>query len=164
MYGLPGVARSNGAAECISCQGRDCLQPVCAICRNCCSQPHWWPLQQGKDYRREPQNEQCDHVVGPTLTPLGCLVVWLAVFACGTCSLVSYAWARSFSPLFRWNLTGTYAIRRSRFDVIFILLDKPDEDRDHMLSEHIMAIHRNTKDGSKCTSASFLFLPCSSMV
>eukprot|EP01097_Dermamoeba_algensis_P009000 TRINITY_DN6200_c0_g1_i1.p1 TRINITY_DN6200_c0_g1~~TRINITY_DN6200_c0_g1_i1.p1 ORF type:complete len:798 (-),score=180.44 TRINITY_DN6200_c0_g1_i1:52-2406(-) len=29
----------------------------------------------------------------------------------------------------------------SRFDLIFILLDKPDQERDKMLSEHVMAIH-----------------------
>eukprot|EP01118_Nematostelium_gracile_P001084 TRINITY_DN1109_c0_g1_i1.p1 TRINITY_DN1109_c0_g1~~TRINITY_DN1109_c0_g1_i1.p1 ORF type:complete len:629 (+),score=144.99 TRINITY_DN1109_c0_g1_i1:341-2227(+) len=29
----------------------------------------------------------------------------------------------------------------SRFDLIFILLDKPDAERDHFLSEHVMAIH-----------------------
>lgn len=28
----------------------------------------------------------------------------------------------------------------SRFDLIFILLDKPDEERDQMLSEHVMAV------------------------
>ena len=28
----------------------------------------------------------------------------------------------------------------SRFDLIFILLDKPDEERDHMLSEHVMQV------------------------
>ena len=29
----------------------------------------------------------------------------------------------------------------SRFDLVFILLDTPDEDRDHLLSEHVMALH-----------------------
>jgi DNA helicase MCM8 len=29
----------------------------------------------------------------------------------------------------------------SRFDLIFILLDRPDEDRDHLLSEHVLALH-----------------------
>lgn len=29
----------------------------------------------------------------------------------------------------------------SRFDLIFILLDKPDQQRDQLLSEHIMALH-----------------------
>lgn len=29
----------------------------------------------------------------------------------------------------------------SRFDLVFILLDKPDEDIDSMLSEHVMALH-----------------------
>lgn len=28
----------------------------------------------------------------------------------------------------------------SRFDLIFILLDKPDEERDQILSEHVMAV------------------------
>lgn len=28
----------------------------------------------------------------------------------------------------------------SRFDVIFILLDKPDEERDRMLSEHVISV------------------------
>jgi DNA helicase MCM8 len=29
----------------------------------------------------------------------------------------------------------------SRFDIVFILLDKPDEARDQLLSEHVLAIH-----------------------
>jgi DNA helicase MCM8 len=29
----------------------------------------------------------------------------------------------------------------SRFDLVFILLDKPDEEMDMMLSEHVMALH-----------------------
>ena len=29
----------------------------------------------------------------------------------------------------------------SRFDLVFILLDKPDEEMDSMLSEHVMALH-----------------------
>lgn len=29
----------------------------------------------------------------------------------------------------------------SRFDLVFILLDKPDEEMDNMLSEHVMALH-----------------------
>lgn len=41
----------------------------------------------------------------------------------------------------------------SRFDLIFILLDKPDQQRDQLLSEHVMAIHetndpKNTSDFS----------------
>eukprot|EP01094_Clydonella_sp_ATCC50884_P002987 TRINITY_DN1229_c0_g1_i1.p1 TRINITY_DN1229_c0_g1~~TRINITY_DN1229_c0_g1_i1.p1 ORF type:complete len:761 (-),score=246.51 TRINITY_DN1229_c0_g1_i1:1651-3933(-) len=31
----------------------------------------------------------------------------------------------------------------SRFDLIFILLDKPDEELDELLSDHVMAIHTN---------------------
>ncbi|CAM0955138.1 unnamed protein product [Alopecurus aequalis] len=37
----------------------------------------------------------------------------------------------------------------SRFDLVFILLDKPDELLDKRVSDHIMAIHTN--DGSPCT-------------
>ena len=29
----------------------------------------------------------------------------------------------------------------SRFDLVFILLDSPDEEMDSMLSEHVMALH-----------------------
>lgn len=29
----------------------------------------------------------------------------------------------------------------SRFDLVFILLDKPDEEMDNLLSEHVMALH-----------------------
>ena len=43
------------------------------------------------------------------------------------------------------NLKMSNAIM-SRFDVIFILLDRPDEDRDHLLSEHVIALHRGTKE------------------
>lgn len=34
----------------------------------------------------------------------------------------------------------------SRFDLVFILLDKPDEEMDALLSTHVMALH-----GSKQT-------------
>jgi len=33
----------------------------------------------------------------------------------------------------------------SRFDLVFILLDKPDEEMDCMLSEHVMALHSGKK-------------------
>ncbi|XP_071080734.1 DNA helicase MCM8-like [Haliotis cracherodii] len=33
----------------------------------------------------------------------------------------------------------------SRFDLVFILLDKPDEEMDNMLSEHVMALHAGKK-------------------
>lgn len=33
----------------------------------------------------------------------------------------------------------------SRFDLIFLLLDKPDPDRDQKLSSHIMKLHNRTK-------------------
>uniref|UniRef100_A0ACD5U2I4 Uncharacterized protein n=1 Tax=Avena sativa TaxID=4498 RepID=A0ACD5U2I4_AVESA len=38
----------------------------------------------------------------------------------------------------------------SRFDLVFILLDKPNEFLDKRLSDHIMALHTN--DGDHCTS------------
>lgn len=38
----------------------------------------------------------------------------------------------------------------SRFDLVFILLDKPDESLDKRVSDHIMALHTN--DGDSCTS------------
>ncbi|XP_053384109.1 DNA helicase MCM8-like [Mercenaria mercenaria] len=39
----------------------------------------------------------------------------------------------------------------SRFDLVFILLDKPDEEMDSMLSEHVMSLHakQNRKQASK---------------
>ena len=33
----------------------------------------------------------------------------------------------------------------SRFDLIFLLVDKPDAERDKKLAEHIMKIHNNKK-------------------
>ena len=36
----------------------------------------------------------------------------------------------------------------SRFDLVFILLDKPDEERDLLLSEHVMAQHAGVDDGN----------------
>lgn len=33
----------------------------------------------------------------------------------------------------------------SRFDLVFILLDKPDEQRDQMISDHVMALHSAQK-------------------
>jgi len=37
----------------------------------------------------------------------------------------------------------------SRFDLIFILLDKPDADRDALLSEHVMSLHARGKGPSR---------------
>ncbi|MEE6474388.1 hypothetical protein FKM82_010360 [Ascaphus truei] len=34
----------------------------------------------------------------------------------------------------------------SRFDLVFILLDTPNEDHDHLLSEHVMAMRAGTKE------------------
>ncbi|XP_075719163.1 DNA helicase MCM8 [Rhinoderma darwinii] len=34
----------------------------------------------------------------------------------------------------------------SRFDLVFILLDTPNEDHDHLLSEHVMAMRSGTKE------------------
>lgn len=39
----------------------------------------------------------------------------------------------------------------SRFDLVFILLDKPDEIMDNMLSEHVMALHAGKKRGLSVT-------------
>lgn len=36
----------------------------------------------------------------------------------------------------------------SRFDLVFILIDKPDETKDRLLSEHIMALHREKVSSS----------------
>ncbi|XP_068626199.1 DNA helicase MCM8-like isoform X2 [Battus philenor] len=40
----------------------------------------------------------------------------------------------------------------SRFDLVFILLDQPDEKIDAMLSEHVLALHGGSKPGSTMTS------------
>ena len=40
----------------------------------------------------------------------------------------------------------------SRFDLVFILLDKPDEELDAMLSEHVMALHAGRKRSTGNTS------------
>ena len=34
----------------------------------------------------------------------------------------------------------------SRFDLVFILLDRPDEEMDMLLSEHIMSLHAGGED------------------
>ncbi|XP_066908859.1 DNA helicase MCM8 [Halyomorpha halys] len=47
----------------------------------------------------------------------------------------------------------------SRFDLIFILLDRPDEHLDSMLSEHVMTLHAGLKGKNKLMSASSM---CSS--
>lgn len=39
----------------------------------------------------------------------------------------------------------------SRFDLVFILLDTPNEDHDHLLSEHVMAIRAGKR--AACSSA-----------
>ncbi|KAJ1789076.1 DNA replication licensing factor mcm8, partial [Coemansia sp. RSA 2399] len=40
----------------------------------------------------------------------------------------------------------------SRFDLVFILLDKPDEDMDRFLSEHVMSLHSGSADRSQRVS------------
>lgn len=40
----------------------------------------------------------------------------------------------------------------SRFDLIFILLDRPDEERDRLLSEHVMNIHARQKRSKRARS------------
>eukprot|EP01127_Copromyxa_protea_P006772 TRINITY_DN1675_c0_g2_i1.p1 TRINITY_DN1675_c0_g2~~TRINITY_DN1675_c0_g2_i1.p1 ORF type:complete len:320 (-),score=65.33 TRINITY_DN1675_c0_g2_i1:62-964(-) len=42
----------------------------------------------------------------------------------------------------------------SRFDLVFILLDRPDEERDLLLSEHVMALHTGDDGASQSFSAS----------
>ena len=39
----------------------------------------------------------------------------------------------------------------SRFDLIFLLLDQPDPDRDQKLSEHVMKLHNRTKKSFEAT-------------
>jgi len=44
----------------------------------------------------------------------------------------------------------------SRFDLVFILLDEPNEERDRRLSEHVMAMHsRRQQDSLGCASRGF---------
>lgn len=40
----------------------------------------------------------------------------------------------------------------SRFDMIFILLDKADKERDRLLSEHVLGIHQKMNDDSTLVS------------
>ncbi|GFR45988.1 hypothetical protein Agub_g7462, partial [Astrephomene gubernaculifera] len=44
------------------------------------------------------------------------------------------------------NLRGMSPALLSRFDLIFVLLDRPDELRDQALSEHVMALHSGMPD------------------
>ena len=43
------------------------------------------------------------------------------------------------------NLTRMGSALLSRFDLVFIILDKPDEDLDSLLSEHVMTLHCGKK-------------------
>ncbi|XP_063774666.1 DNA helicase MCM8 isoform X2 [Pseudophryne corroboree] len=57
----------------------------------------------------------------------------------------------------------------SRFDLVFILLDTPNEDHDHLLSEHVMAMRAGSKEilrsanitrsGTQDTNTSILEMP-----
>ncbi|KAI9916146.1 hypothetical protein PsorP6_016956 [Peronosclerospora sorghi] len=42
----------------------------------------------------------------------------------------------------------------SRFDLVFILLDRPDEERDRLLSEHVMNSHKRKRKRTRDRSAS----------
>ena len=44
----------------------------------------------------------------------------------------------------------------SRFDLVFILLDRPDEEMDKILSEHVMSLHSGVRRGRRAVSGSFL--------
>lgn len=37
----------------------------------------------------------------------------------------------------------------SRFDLVFILLDRPDEEMDLLLSEHVMSLHAREGRGQR---------------
>lgn len=43
----------------------------------------------------------------------------------------------------------------SRFDLVFILLDKPDKTLDSLLSEHVLALHAGLKKKKSGTSSVF---------
>jgi DNA helicase MCM8 len=49
----------------------------------------------------------------------------------------------------------------SRFDLIFILLDKPDQQKDQFLSEHIMKMHsgRPMRANDECRTSSWMSAP-----
>ncbi|GFO09466.1 DNA replication licensing factor mcm8 [Plakobranchus ocellatus] len=47
----------------------------------------------------------------------------------------------------------------SRFDLVFIMLDKPDEEMDGVLSEHVMALHAGTKSDKLMLRSIFIALP-----
>ena len=40
----------------------------------------------------------------------------------------------------------------SRFDLVFILVDKPDKEMDAMLSDHVMALHAGRGKKHKLTN------------
>ena len=44
----------------------------------------------------------------------------------------------------------------SRFDLIFILIDRPDEELDKMLSEHVMALHAGKRADAPLVSRTLL--------
>lgn len=58
-----------------------------------------------------------------------------------SCSLV-LSFANSKQKDIKGNIKISNAIL-SRFDLIFLMLDKPDPNRDQKLSEHIMKLHKN---------------------
>lgn len=43
----------------------------------------------------------------------------------------------------------------SRFDLVFILLDQPNQDLDNILSEHVLALHSGAKSNTSSLSESF---------
>jgi DNA helicase MCM8 len=57
------------------------------------------------------------------------------------CEILSANLLGSHSKTVNENLRLSAALL-SRFDLIFILLDKPDEERDQVLSEHVMSVGR----------------------
>ena len=65
----------------------------------------------------------------------------------GLCTLSAHAPMHSPPPCPQENLKLSPAML-SRFDLVFLLLDRPDAERDQRLSEHIMALHSGGVGGT----------------
>lgn len=115
-----GSARGHGAAVGESGQGWNCLLAACQNVCHCRCEPNRGTLQQRQNCFWKPEVSD------------GFIIYWtLASEICVNARALALCWR---ILIFRMG-----SALLSRFDVVFILLDIPDESHDRHLSEHVMA-------------------------
>ena len=127
-------AWGNGTTKYFNSQSRHRFQPSSSNFGHCSSQSCWWALQvSGHRSRFLPSKLKCNHL----------MISWLKM---------------NHFDVKRSSRLKTVAENiklptplLSRFDTIFLMLDRPDEERDKILSEHVMSVWNFHCDHQICT-------------